>query len=374
MAKNVTKFTSSNSSSQHSGDEDVLDENWDDESTSVPSLRFSVQELLAHLTGAPETLTGQDLFAFSDLSLSDAEYLREEWQAVPVERRRSVVRNLVDLAQERLDLHLGRFLRIVLHDTDATVRQLAIEGLWEETSTDLVGPLLDTLQHDESSAVRAAAAAGLGNYVLAGELDELDATYAMRVEQVLLAVLRNADEPLEIQCRALESLAYSGEMGVRQLIEDAYYSPHEELRVSSLVAMGRSADVHWRGYARAELQSPSPAMRAEAAVACGELETKSALRDLLELLTDEEQRVRLAAIYALGHIGGRDARSALRSVSEEGEPAEAEAAEAALEEMAFFADSNGVGLLDEEDDLVDDLDDEPWHSRTEDGDLGEYEP
>ena len=221
MAKNVIKSSQSNASPQRAGDEEIFDEQWDDEKAGTPSLRFSVQELLAHLTGDPETLKGQDLFALSDLSFADAEYLREEWQAVPVERRRSVVRNLVDLAQERLDLHLGRFLRIVLHDTDDKVRQLAIEGLWEETSTDLVGPLLDALQHDESSAVRAAAAAGLGNYVLAGELDELDANYAMRVEQVLLGVLRNADEPLVIQCRALESIAYSGETGVRQLIEDA---------------------------------------------------------------------------------------------------------------------------------------------------------
>jgi HEAT repeat protein len=373
MAKNVTHLPQPNASPQRAGDEDAFNEDWDDENANAPNLRFSVQELLAHLTGAPETLTGQDLFAFSDLSLHDAEYLREEWQAIPVERRRSVVRNLVDLAQERLDLHLGRFLRIVLHDTDAAVRQLALEGLWEETSTDLVGPLLDLLQHDESSAVRAAAAAGLGNYVLAGELDELDATHAMRVEQVLLAVLRNADEPLVIQCRALESIAYSGETGIRQLIEDAYYSPQEELRVSSLIAMGRSADVHWRGYARAELQSPAPAMRAEAAIACGELETKSALRELIELLADDELPVRLAAIYALGHIGGRDARTALRTVSEEGEPAEVEAAETALEEMTFFADSNGVDLFDEEADLEDVLDDEPWHSRGDDDDLGEYE-
>ena len=52
-------------------------------------------------------------------------------------------------------------------------------------------------------------------------------------------------------------------------------------------------------------------MRARAAFACGELETKSALPDLLELLLDEEQQVRLAAMFALSHIGGpEDARCA----------------------------------------------------------------
>ncbi|MEZ4718856.1 MAG: hypothetical protein R2851_22585 [Caldilineaceae bacterium] len=32
---------------------------------------------------------------------------------------------------------------------------------------------------------------------------------------------------------ALESLAYSGEIAMRQLIEDAYYAPEEEMRISA---------------------------------------------------------------------------------------------------------------------------------------------
>ncbi len=46
----------------------------------------------------------------------------------------------------------------------------------------------------------------------------------MRAEESLLAVLNNEEEPLEVRRRALESIAYSSEAGVRQLIEDGYYS------------------------------------------------------------------------------------------------------------------------------------------------------
>jgi len=287
---------------------------------------------------------------------------------------------MVRSAIEDLDWQLGRILRIALEDSDAQVRQIAVEGLWEDSGNDLIGPLIQVMRHDESIAVRAAAASTLGTYVLAGELDELDAALAMRVEEALLAILQGNSEPVAVKSHALESLAYSGETGIRQLIEDAYYSPEEELRVSSLVAMGRSADVHWRGYARAELLNPSPAMRAEAARACGELEAKAALKDLLELLVDEEQSVRLAAIFALGCIGGRQARDALRAISamvdeeEEGEETpEAAAATEALEEMSFYADANGVPLLDEEGvEAADDWDEEPWNNVDEDN-LGEYE-
>jgi HEAT repeat protein len=335
--------------------------------------RFSAGELVDQLIHDAATVTDRDLFAFSDLSRRDVETVRQGWSAIPVERRRTVVQHLVDLAEDELDLHLGRILRIAMQDSDANVRQTAIAGLWEETESDLLGPLIEAMKRDEDDDVRAAAAATLGNYVLAGELDELDAALAMRAEQALLEVLRNPDEPLPLQSRALESITYSGEAGIRQLIENAYYSPHETLRVSSLVAMGRSADVHWRSYARAELMNPSAAMRAEAARTCGELEAKSAAKDLLQLLADEDQSVRLAAIFALGRVGGRDARDALRALSDEGKPVEAQAAEDALEEMTFYADErNTISLFDEDEDEDDDWDDEPWDTPDED-DLGEYE-
>jgi HEAT repeat protein len=88
---------------------------------------------------------------------------------------------------------------------------------------------------------------------------------------------------------------------------------------------------------------------------------------------DEDPEVRLAAIFALGRIGGRDARTALRAITEEGEPAEAQAAEEALEEMMFYADeASDVSLFDEDEDDDDEWEDERW-GRSDNDDLGEYE-
>ena len=351
-------------------DELDLDESWDEASYGLIQSRFTAEELLERLITSPEPVLGRDLYVFSDLSRQDLELVRQGWSAIPVDRRRTVITNLVDLAESDLDWHLGRVFRIALQDSDPTVRRLAIEGLGEDTESDLLGPLIDLLRNDDHVEVRAAAAAALGNFVRAGELDERDSALAMRAEQVLLETLREPDEPITVQSRALESIAYSGEAGMRQLIEDAYYSPHEMVRVSALVAMGRSADVHWRTYARAELQSPSPAMRAEAARTCGELEARSALNDLLELLVDDSQPVRLAAIFALGRVGGKAAREALRAISSEGEPIEAEAADEALDELLLAAENESITLYDEEE--TDD-DDEHDYWRNDDDELGEYE-
>lgn len=345
----------------------------DEDSAGFQEPRFSVRELLQHLVSRTETITGQDLFALSDLSRQDAALVRQEWPLISIDQRQALVRSLVELAADDIDWHLVRFLRIVLEDPDEMVRYYATEGLWEETDADLLGPLIQLLHHDQSERVRAAAAGALGAYVLAGELDELDAALAMRAEEALLSVLHNAEEPLAVQARALESIAYSGEAGVRQLIEDSYYSPDEELRVSALTAMGRSADTRWRGLARAELQNPSPQMRAEAARTCGELEAKKAEADLLELLLDEEQSVRLAAIFALSRIGGPKAREALRALTEGEDAVEAEAADVALEEMLFYANGEGIFLLDDE--TADEEDWDPWDLADEfdDDELGTYE-
>jgi HEAT repeat protein len=350
----------------------------DDIDDDYPSVRATipVDQLIDRLIQEPELPAIGQLYAFSDLSRADTDLLRTRWEYIPVDTRRAVVTELVNLAEEELNLSLGRMLRIAMTDPDAEVRQVAVRGLWEDYNVDLLGPLVQMLLNDPDVDVRAAAATALGRYVLAGELEEMDTSLSMRAEEALLAVHTDATVPLEVRRRALEAIAFSGEVGVRQLIEDAYYSPDEPMRVSALFAMGRSADIRWRSLVRAELRNPSPTMRVEAAIACGELEARTALDDLLTLLHDRNQEVRLAAIFALGRIGGEDAQDALEMVITGENVQEVEAAEAALEEMQFYADLNAVALfdetLDEEEEWSTD-DEEDWYD-LDDRELGEYDP
>lgn len=348
----------------------------DESQTAEP--QYDVETLLGHLVNRNANVTARDLFVLSDLSRQDAELVRRDWMLIAGEQRRQLILSLINVAEDDVAWQLGRLLRIALEDPDAMVRKLAIEGLWEEVSTDLIGPLIQLLYNDPDEGVRAAAASTLGSYVLAGELDELDSAFAMRAEEALLSVMHNTEEALNVQCRALESIAYSGETGIRQLIEDAYYSPEEEFRISSLLAMGRSADTRWRGLVRAELQNPSPQMRTEAARACGELEVQKAERELIELLADEEQSVRLAAIFAIGRLGGRRAQEVLRTIANSDEPEdtiEVDAANLALEELLFFGDDERIMLLDEDEDEDETWDLDPWDTfdDLDDIDFGSYD-
>ena len=320
----------------------------------------SVAELLARLATDPTFPTQEELFVLSDLTIREQAEVRRLWTTIPEERRFSAIQELNAASQTELTLHLGRLLRVVLNDESSRVRVLAVAGLWEEINADLIGPLIDLLHNDPSEDVRVAAAGALGAYVLAGELDEIDPAQAMRVEEALLSVLHSDVEPVAVQCRALESIAYSGEMGVRQLIEDGYYSAYEEMRVSALVAMARSADIRWRDAAQAELISPDAAMRAAAALAVGELEHRNALPDLFDLLADEEKAVRMAVLFALGRLGGKDAIEILTAAATSEDEEEAAAAEDALEEALFYGNDNDIPLFDESEAEWDEEGDDEW--------------
>lgn len=337
--------------------------------------QVSVPTLLEQLISAPEDPDIHTLTGLSNLSRADAAEVRQMWPSIPVERRQRIVTELVEFAEHDFSLHLASFLQLMLEDDDPVVRVAAINGLWEDVSPELIGDLLHVLHHDPATEVRAVAAHVLGAYILAGELEELDSLYAMRVEQALLSVIHNLTEPAEIRAKALESLSFSSEIGVRQLIEDAYYSADKVIRVSSLISMGRSADVRWRGLLRAELQNPARAMRMQAAIACGELESQDAVSDLMLLLEDSVQDVRLAAIFALGRIGGKDATKAIGVIAthEDSPPEEAEAAKLALEEMAFYANADGISLFDESLALEEEWDIEPWDVWDDNIELGFYE-
>lgn len=310
----------------------------DEAALQILGRHHSVEQLFTKLNSNPEDVAAVDLFALSDLERAEIEYVRQEWPLLPVAQRRSIMEQITQTAEDELDLIPTEFFRLALRDDDAIVRRLAIEGLWEDEGSDLIGPYIQILQNDPDSEVQAAAATALGDFVLMGELDELQPALAMRVEQSLFEILEDPSQPLLVQCRALESIAFSSDEGLRQIIEEAYYSAHEEMRLSALRAMGRSSDIRWRKMVQAELQSPEPAMRAEAAIAAGELEAKGALKELIQLLNDQEQVVRISAIYALGRIGGKQARTILRQIAANRNEEEAEAAEEALEEMLFFSD------------------------------------
>jgi HEAT repeat protein len=198
--------------------------------------------------------------------------------------------------------------------------------------------------------VRAAAATSLGRFVLLAELEELDERHGRLIRGALLEAINSMEEELEVRRRAVESIAYLGEDCVRDIIAAAYEDRDPLMRVSAVFSMGRSADRHWAAAAQTELASPDPAMRYEAARACGELELKEAVPALIGLLLDPDREVQSSAVAALGQIGGRRARQALERCCRSGDEVLRLVAEDALAELELgehILDLMDLGLAPE---------------------------
>jgi HEAT repeat protein len=296
------------------------------------------QEYLAELKDEGRPLRATKLVNLSHLADEEERAFLEAWPDIGTERRRQVVRQLGELAEDNVDLNFDAIFLACLSDADSEVRAIAIRGLWEYEQRDLIEPLIGLLQSDDSAFVRAEAALALGRFVLQCEFGALPDRYFRQVEQALHQAIDDESQELEVRGRALEAIGACSLPWVREAIDRAYRSDSQRLRVSGIHAMGRNCDPSWLPILFEELKSDDPEMRYEAALACGLLAEEAAVPYLAPLLEDEDIEVREVTIAALGEIGGRQARSVLLRYLEEPSQGMREAVEEALSLVDFAED------------------------------------
>jgi len=124
--------------------------------------------------------------------------LESLWPDIDPDRRRIIMQQLVDIAEQSFEVDFSPIFLLALKDPDSEVQAIAIGGLWEDESTDLIPSFVYLLKQGQTGKVRAAAAIALGRYVYLGELEEIDDTALMVVEQALLETIRQPDEDIEV--------------------------------------------------------------------------------------------------------------------------------------------------------------------------------
>lgn len=316
------------------------------------------EDKLNRIANDKEVHTGS-LYILSNMNKEMLNSFKVIWPTITPQRRRDVMQELVEISEANFEVNFDPIFLLGLADEDAEVRAAAINGLWEDENPALIGPFIHLLRTDEAAVVRAAAATGLGRFVYLGEIEKIHQEQSTLAEDALLETIRLGGEDLDVRRRAIESIAYSSRSGVAQIIENAYYDENEKMQVSAIFAMGRSADSHWRSQVIAELENDNSEIRFEAARACGELEAGEAVGMLVQLIDeDPDLQVQEMAIWALGRIGGREAREALEICVESQNEALAQAAEEALDEINLFSDSLALFDFDEDDDDWADFDDD----------------
>ncbi|MEP7357985.1 MAG: HEAT repeat domain-containing protein, partial [Anaerolineales bacterium] len=134
------------------------------------------------------------LYHLSDLKRDDQAAFEALWQGMADERRLHILQNLHEIAEANFEVVFDNVFRLGLDDESPEVRALAIKSLWESDDETLIAPFLEALQHDSDALVRASAASSLGRFVYLGELEEIPAAAARRVEDALLDVIMGEDE------------------------------------------------------------------------------------------------------------------------------------------------------------------------------------
>jgi HEAT repeat protein len=287
-----------------------------------------------------------DLFELSNLHGALLALWTDAWPLFSVQQRQGIVSHLIEIGEADFEADFCEVFKLGLSDEDPQVRALSIEGLWEVEDVTLVRPLVRALCDDESEMVREAAAMSLSRFALSAEMGQLQPRLATLVWEALWKTVHDEAEDLHVRRRAIESLAYFDRPGVREAIGWAYEHEDSTMRVSAVFAMGRSTDDEWSGVVMDELSSLDPAMRYEAARACGELQIAGAVARLSRMTADTDAEVKLAAVWALGQIGGPESRRVLEICAEMGDEALRDAARAALDEIEYMEEDIDLSLYD----------------------------
>ncbi len=322
----------------------------------MKSEKISIQQVMDALMDLNTPFSTRFLFRLSDLEGKELQKFTSTWAELPAWRKQSLIEDAEELGESDELLSFESLALVAIDDPEATVRLPAVRILWEYNGREFIPIFTRLLRNDQDQEVRAAAATGLGNFILAGELDELPQSLLAPVHRLLLDVVQGSDADV-VKRKALEALGYAEHKEIVALIEKAYAQPSKEWKASALIAMGHSADARWNPKIMACLASNLPLLRTEAARAAGELEMSDAVEKLLELLEDPDEEVREASIWSLAQIGGLGVRDALEQLLEESEDEdEQDYIEEALELLAFTEESDLFTLIDlDEDNEIDDL-------------------
>jgi HEAT repeat protein len=303
----------------------------------------SFESDLADLSDANKRLSATQLVNFSELDAIEAERFEEAWPEIEPGRRISIISELTDLAQDSVDLNFDAIYKLALRDKEPLVRAAALRGLHEYDGRDLIPVLADALRNDPDAAVRRESADALGRFALAAELGQLRAEDAGSVRDVLIESAEDLDEDERVRARSIEALgALSGDE-TENLIESIYEEDSLWLKVGAVDAMGRSCNENWLPLLLREMENRAPEMRHAAAFAAGEIGDEAAVEQLKRMaVLDPDREVQLAAVHALGEIGGSQAKVALKAILYEGDEALEDAVQEAIQEIEFNEDPMGT--------------------------------
>lgn len=270
----------------------------------------SFQTVLDSLQDTKKDFPKRYLQLFSDIAPLELQTLLDIWPRINLSRKLILLNGLVQLLDTDMLVSFEEIGQALLNDPEGDVRACALRLLAESDDLDLAESLIEILKNDSDLDPRIEAAKLLGEFILLGELEQLDGELHREAEETLMAVV-SAEEHASLRKLALESVGYSSRIEVETLIHTAFNRSDPTWVASALIAMGRSSDEQWSEDVVSMLINEDPRIRLAAVQASGDLRLENARPIILNMLLEGEEDdddVIAAGIWSLSQIGGDDVR------------------------------------------------------------------
>jgi len=210
--------------------------------------------------------------------------------------RQAVMRALV----ARPDPHLKSLLVRGLGDPDVAVRHNAIRAIGNLGAAAPVGELADRLTGPAAEARDA--------------IDALGAAGGAGADALRQYIRRSPDSE-RLEAAAILALAPHATRDDLPWLKDRLRSPSKFLRAASSTALGKAGHPGALSDLAEAVKDPEPLVRATAAKALGQIGTPWGIQQLLAMLDDPSPLVTSMAAWGLGKANCRDAVAALRRVA-----------------------------------------------------------
>ena len=283
-----------------------------------------------------------DLSRLSGLTTEELNVFKSGWAGIPGGHKEVVLSRLIELSEHDIELDFSAVFRDCLEDANELVRERAARGLEDCEDRRSIRPLIRVLTDDPVSKVRTAAAMSLRKFAELAQNGKILSKDRDRLQTALLSVIERTGEDAEVRRRSIEAVAFLDGPEVERIIGEAHSSNDQRLMQSAIYAMGMTYSSRWLPTVLDDMLDERPAIRYEAAGACGNLGDESTAPHLIRLLDDEDSEVQIAAVLALGAIGGPLAKRVLRGCLQQDDEALEAAAQTALDAIEFDEDPLGL--------------------------------
>jgi HEAT repeat protein len=304
-----------------------------------------------------EPFSAEILEAASGLEGQALRRFEATWRQLSADRRLELLDQFYVALQEDYSLDAIGLCTLGFEDAEAEVRERAFTLAGEDGSVQLYDRLLRAAGEEPDREARMAAIESLGTFTLTSQTEEWPDDRWEPAHELLLEQIRQSRADPVMRAAALLSLAYLPTPEAEQEIRLAYADP--SLKEAAIEAMGHNCQEIWYGQLRDELKSDDASIRLTAVLAVAEMEDERLVRDIVPRTQDDDEEVKLAAIGALGIIGGDDAEDILTQLEHSLDPDVQEAAVLALHEARALDEIFDPGLsrpdYDEDEDPDDGL-------------------